>query len=350
MSTVMAFTTGIWDAVRRTTEEALEGILPSTKPTPRPAAGTNAPARSAGGTNAAPANAAPANAAPANTASPGSAATARRRVSVDPARAAMRRAIENRFEAAASPFPARAANAETGSAFMTRIKGLKPAQREAAILAEIEAGNVPDFLRKMKTVEFKSRGRDGKLRTAKLKVMPDYLAIGSNSDHVRVPMTPQTAQKLADRFGMSLPTRKIVDQVHAQATVKVTPRALSKDREQTKTFGQHDAIIQGQLSGKPQGELTSGHKKDVVISDRLATRPDRVAIYGWHQSNGKPIQPLSTVHHKDYVDYSHGVRLVSGTVDIDGVKRPLAEVLADPNLAPLLSAEGPITTSRYPTD
>ncbi len=41
------------------------------------------------------------------------------------------------------------------------------------------------------------------------------------------------------------------------------------------------------------GKLIAGHKKDVVITNRLLTMPKRVAIYGWHRPNGSPIQPLA---------------------------------------------------------
>ena len=60
-----------------------------------------------------------------------------------------------------------------------------------------------------------------------------------------------------------------------------------------------------------------------------------------------PIQPLSTVHENTYADYSHGVRLVSGTMVVDGVERPIAEVLQDPKLAGLVSDEGAIRRPRY---
>jgi len=42
------------------------------------------------------------------------------------------------------------------------------------------------------------------------------------------------------------------------------------------------------------------------------------------------------------VDYSHGIRLVSDTVLIDGEPRSIYEVLEDPKLAAIVSDEGPI--------
>ena len=80
----------------------------------------------------------------------------------------------------------------------------------------------------------------------------------------------------------------------------------------------------------------AGHKKDLVLTNRLWQVPDRVAIYGWHRDVDRPIQPLSTVHGARYADYSHGVRLVSDTVYINGRKRPIDEVLGEPALAHLV--------------
>ena len=56
--------------------------------------------------------------------------------------------------------------------------------------------------------------------------MPDYLAVGSDDDFVRMPMTPQTAQQIADLFGCILPTRKMVDAIDAAADSP--PRARSR--------------------------------------------------------------------------------------------------------------------------
>ncbi|HET9751340.1 MAG TPA: hypothetical protein VFP52_00195, partial [Myxococcales bacterium] len=104
---------------------------------------------------------------------------------------------------------------------------------------------------------------------------------------------------------------------------------------------------EGQLGGA-HGELTAGHKKDVVVTSQLASKPGKVAIYGWHQANGTPIQPLSTVHGDFYADYSHGIRLVAGTIVVDGEEQKLEDVYRDPLLCGLVSDEGPLTFTRYP--
>ena len=97
-------------------------------------------------------------------------------------------------------------------------------------------------------------------------------------------------------------------------------------------------------------ERVSVDRKDgrtsVVISARLAQAPGRVAIYGWHRTNGRAIQPLSTVHGAQYADYSHGIRLISRTAYVNGRAVDLATLLGDRELAGLISDEGPIRNSR----
>ena len=52
------------------------------------------------------------------------------------------------------------------------------------------------------------------------------------------------------------------------------------------------------------------------------------------------------IHEASYADYSHGIRLVNQTVNVDGVDMPISQVLADPQLSHLLSDEGPIANTR----
>jgi hypothetical protein len=122
---------------------------------------------------------------------------------------------------------------------------------------------------------------------------------------------------------------------------------MTEARESAATFLRHNVLVEEQRAGKKLGELVAGVKKDVVVSNRLAERPGRVAIYGWHKPDGKPIQPLSTVHRDSYVDYSHGVRLMRRVVVVDGRARDVRQVLYAADLHPLLSDEGPVTRPTY---
>jgi hypothetical protein len=82
---------------------------------------------------------------------------------------------------------------------------------------------------------------------------------------------------------------------------------------------QHHLMIEGQRKNKKG--LIAGIKKDVVLSNKVLEhqRPNRVAIYGWHTLDSKPIQPVYAGHVNWYVDYSHGIRLIAKRVKIDGV-------------------------------
>lgn len=243
--------------------------------------------------------------------------------------------------------PKRPKDAIGGAAFFKSMEKLTRGEREEAIAAELLRGNIPDFLRTFRAITVTAKDRAGKTRTASYEVMPDYLAIGSDSDFVRVPITPMTAARVADAFGCALPTRKIVDDVFRAAAVKLEPKPLTDNREASATFLQHHVLVEEQRRGRKLGELVAGIKKDVVISNRLAERPNRVAIYGWHTADGKPIQSLTIVHVNWYVDYSHGTRLMKRTVLVDGRPRDVRHVLYDADLCSLLSDEGPITRPAY---
>ena len=250
---------------------------------------------------------------------------------------------------AATPrdIPLRAPHAMTGSAFIKSIMRLSRDEREAAIRRELFAGNIPSFLRNLHTVGVTDSTTDSVKHTVSYDVMPDYLAIGSDRDFVRMPMTPYTAQAFCDAFGFVLPTRKLVNDIWAAAQTHLDPRPLTVERESPLTFLQHHRIIEDQLKGVQRGTFVAGIKKDVVVTNRLGEKPQRVAIYGWHYLNGQPIQPLYVGHVDWYVDYSHGIRPVRRAMRVDGVQRSFEKIVTDPQLNGLISDEGVITVSRY---
>jgi hypothetical protein len=250
----------------------------------------------------------------------------------------------------ASTLPPRPVGAPGGAAFMQSLVGLDRDEREKAVLRELKSANIPDFLRHLVPITVKATDAEGHEHAAVYQVMPDYLAIGSDRDFVRIPMNPHTAQAFCDAFGFVLPTPKMVDDIWLQATSKIIPQPLTQSREDPLTFLAHNRMIEDQITGQYLGELRAGHKKDVVITNRLNERPKRIAIYGWHFPSGEPIQPLTTVHVDWYVDYSHGIRPVKGTIKVDGADMPYQAVLRDPNLHVLLSNEGVMSNSSYPSE
>lgn len=251
--------------------------------------------------------------------------------------------------------PARAVNAPDGDTFAVQISALDLCARDAATEAEFLAGNAPDFLRKLCSVTV-TNVVAGATNTATFFVTPDYLAIGSDENYFLTPVSPATAQRIADKLNCILPTRKMVNAIYATAGVKLPPSPISPGPTMTTVpvFVQHNETIRTQrtalTNAYPLGALVAGHKKDVVISTRLAAITNRVAIYGWHRTNGVPIQPLYLGHVIWWVDYSQCVRLISQIMIVNGQKRKVADVLADPNLCQLISDEGIVTNTRYPTN
>jgi len=252
-----------------------------------------------------------------------------------------------RTEELTSSIPARASQDRTGSQFAQFISKMASEERELAIRNEILKGNLPDFLRKLVPVELHSELPSGARLTATIFVAPDYLAIGSDADFLRIPMNLPTAAAIADRFGFVLPTRKMVDAIYAQSRYHLVPQPLPAGPQMRSTayYWTHNQMVEQQMHalGVRLGELVAGDKKDVVMAKRLALNVGRVAIYGWHRGPGQPIQPLSTVHGANYADYSHGVRLISQMALIDGKLRSIHDILRDPWAAKALSDEGPIS-------
>jgi hypothetical protein len=240
--------------------------------------------------------------------------------------------------------PPRQPSAARGTAFARSIAALPLTEREEKVLAEFKAGNVPPFLRKLVPVTV-SAG----IIKASYFVAPDYLAIGSDDDFLLTPLTPLTAQAIADRLDCVLPTPKMVDDIYVNATMKLTPAPIPPSPAMTTVavFARHNEIVRAERGQRPPGTLVAGHKKDVVIANSVFAMQGKLAIYGWHKRDGKPIQPLYTGHTASWVDYSHGIRLVSRRMMVDGVATTIDAVLADPKRAPLLSNEGVMHRTRY---
>ena len=262
-------------------------------------------------------------------------------------------ATTQRTSAQVLSLPVRAADAMGGTAFATEVAALDLRAREERIYAEVSRGNVPAWLRQLVRVETTVTAHGAQHQVA-FTVTPDYLAVGSDHDYFLMPMSPHLAQRIADLTGTSLPTPLMVDAIWTNARVRLGPDSIAPSAAMitVPVFADHNRMVRARRDAdpRPPGSLVAGHKKDVVLSARLDTLPNRVAIYGWHKPDGDPIQPLNTWHTTVHVDYSHGVRLVHGVVWINGVEHAMRDVLRDTALAVLLSPEeGVIRKARYDT-
>ncbi len=251
--------------------------------------------------------------------------------------------------------PPRQTASPNGTQIISILTPLTLTAREDTIFAQVISGNIPDLMRNMVLV------KDTELVSSvstivEYYVIPDYLALGCDTDYFLCPMTPLLAQRIANYTGTSMPTRKMVNQIWSQAPCHLAPQPISPSPQMTTVpvFADHNVMVwtsrSAQLTTHPLGTLTGGDKKDVVISNIIYgyPSPGRVVIYGWHQLNGSPIQPLYNGHEETYADYSHGIRLVQNDILVNGSASTIQDVLTSSTQNVLLSDEGVISVPNYP--
>ena len=220
---------------------------------------------------------------------------------------------EDALFAANLDLPDRSANAYSGTDLVQILTPLSLREREERIYSEIMSGNIPTFLRQLKSVSA-SVGTGNPIWELIFYVTADYMAVGGDEDYFLIPMTPILAQDIADALGLIMITRKMVNDIWLQADLKLEPIPIDPSPEMVTipVFADHNELVwsqrQGEIDPFPLGSMVGGHKKDVVLSNRISENQDKVVIYGWHRTNGQPIQPLYAGHINWYADYSHGIR------------------------------------------
>lgn len=235
--------------------------------------------------------------------------------------------------------PERSSNALSGTEFGQKIYNMPPNEkRDQVICEEILSGNVPDFLRTFRPITVVDKGK-----TIQYYCSPDYLSVGNSDDYLRITMGAKSIKKLFDELGVSLPTKKMVDQIWISADLKLNaiPMAPTPAMVLSPALIEHNKIIQKQINGK-QFDLVAGIKKDVVIGKPLLTYKNKIGIYGWFL-NGKPIQgpnPNYTSHQSEYCDYSQCLRLINRNIILQDQPNDLYEALKDNSSSYLISEEG----------
>lgn len=213
--------------------------------------------------------------------------------------------------------------------------------RDAEIQKQAACGKMPRKQFQLSPITIAANGTE-----ITFCVSPDYFSLGADSSFLRVPMGLPATYELFGALGFMLPTAKMVDLIYEEADLKVTPlfKPAGPQMGTTQYIAEHSEDIDSQI-GTQSFELIGGHKKDVVITNQLVSRPNRIAIYGWHQLNGNPVQPLSTIHHLNYTDYSQGLRLVSEIAFLGETPVSLKDLLSSNEWSSYLSGEGPIAQS-----
>jgi len=241
-----------------------------------------------------------------------------------------------------------------GSDFVKSIAGMDRNHREDAALQALLAGHVPSYLREFVPISISFRDTHGVGHALTVNVSCDFLMIGTDDDRLRIPLWPLTAQKVADACNCLLPTTKMSNIIWAAAAGKLPPQPWGPPYDasmmSTDRFVIHNQRIDATIAklGVDRTKLLAGHKKDVILTKHLAVKTKSVAIYGWHQPNGKPIQPLYLGHENTYADYSHGIRMVSRECTLDGNADDLGRILQDSSLAIGVSDEGALPLLRQP--
>lgn len=231
-------------------------------------------------------------------------------------------------------------------------------EREIAIREMVQRGH---FSIRWATITSTYNGH-----TAEFSVYADALKI----DGVRINVSAETQQIIADVTGASLLTPKLADQLWVQREISLPPfpRAITSS---TAAMIEHSQKIDAALAKftNPNG-LIATVGKHWVIDDALLTHKGMAENYGWHfdgpsfqgmtgapcasratAPNGsivRVIQGTGWAHDMAHSDYSQVCVLVSRSCKVDGSDRDLHDVLRDPQLAGLASHTGPMSVLRQP--
>jgi len=202
--------------------------------------------------------------------------------------------------------------------------------------------------------------------TGEFWVFADALKI----EGVRVNVSAETEQVIADLLGCVLLTPKLADLLWVQRAVTLPPfpRAITAT---TQAMVEHSAKIDTALQ---KVDYTDGVIATVgkhwVLDNALLVKTGRAMNYGWHFEGasfqgikGEPIASLfqdskgqflrliqgrGTAHDMRHVDYSQTCVLVSRECHINEEPMDLLRVLQDPELAPMVSHQGALQLTRQP--
>jgi len=228
------------------------------------------------------------------------------------------------------------------------------AARDASILKHIDRG---DFQARWVDLHVAEGGH-----TAVFHVMGDALSIGG----VRINVSADLEQRIADKLGASLLTPKLADRLWIARNVTITPQ-IGEVTSSTDGMVKRSKMVSAAAAkaGYVQHGVLQTVGKHWVISNALERYAPgtKAENYGWHFEGatlgGSSFEPAVTpglrvvqgqgwAHPPQHTDASQTCVLVKKDCIVDGRHTTLARVLSDPALAPLASHEGVVRVLRQP--
>lgn len=202
--------------------------------------------------------------------------------------------------------------------------------------------------------------------TGEFWVFADALKI----DGVRVNVSAETEQIIADLLGCTLLTAKLADMIWAQRAITLPPfpRQITAT---TQAMIEHSAKIDAALlkAGYTEGLIATVGKHWLIDND-LLVKAGRAMNYGWHFAGSnfqgikgevvatlmkdqsgqyeRLIQGRGTAHDMHHADYSQTCVLASRECIVDGQTMDIFDVFRSPDLAPLVSHQGVLKLFRQP--
>lgn len=194
---------------------------------------------------------------------------------------------------------------------------------------------------------------------ATFQVSQDALKV----DGVRVCASAFLQQRVADLVGAHLVTPKLLDQMWINRAVTILP-CTQPIAASTAAMVRHSACVGRALAaagGAPTSGIVQTVGKTWVLSNLLS--PTVAVTVGWHLAQPLPgapydpapsapeehlVQSPSPDHSPDFVDSSQVCLFVDAECVVDGAYATFAEVARSPDLAPLVSHEGPLRFLRQP--
>lgn len=227
--------------------------------------------------------------------------------------------------------------------------------RDQAILEHVKSGDVEFQWGRVSNADKDNNRID-------LAVFADAMKIGG----VRVDVTAENQQQIADLLGCILMTAKIADLLWMQRNVTLPPLPMpitsSTEAMVKQSKRVDDAIV---AAGSGVGIIQTVGKHWIIDQDVLQY-PGKATNYGWHctsktwtgsyepcaslagNANCHVVQGRGWAHDPRHTDYSQICILVAKQCVVNGQPDDLTRVLTDKNLAHLVSHSGPMTVLRQP--